>query len=70
MKVALGIALLVAGVMALRFSRWPESSSHVFDSDALGAANFVLRIFGFGVLLIGLGVLLETVYPDAWRIGD
>jgi hypothetical protein len=70
MKIALGIALVAAGVAALRFSRWPESSSRVFPSEALGAANFVLRIFAFGVLLVGLGVLLETVYPDAWRIGD
>jgi hypothetical protein len=69
-KVALGIALVVAGVAALRFSRWPESTSQAFGSDALGATNFVLRIFAFGALLVGLGVLLETVYPDAWRTGN
>jgi uncharacterized protein YjeT (DUF2065 family) len=42
----------------------------VCSTGVLQAATFVLRIFGFGALLIGLGVLLESIYPDAWRIGD
>jgi hypothetical protein len=69
-NVALGIALALTGWAAIWLSRWPESSSSLFESDALGAANFVLRILAFGALLVGLGVLLEAVYPDAWRIGD
>ena len=70
MQIALGLALISGGVAALRVSRWPESTTQIFDSNALGAANFVLRIFGFGAVLVGLGLLFETVYPDAWSIGN